>query len=63
MRGLGSNHENIIKILQQPFVKLKVTIYFVFAGKISALVMVPHADGCMVHVCYNSKSSSAYSAW
>ncbi len=26
------------------------------SGKISGLLIVPHADGCMVHVCYNSQS-------
>lgn len=27
------------------------------SGKISDLLMVPHADGCVVHVCFNSQFS------
>lgn len=29
----------------------------VSAGMITGLLMVAHADGCMIHVCYNSKYS------
>lgn len=35
-----------------------VILVFHCAGRITGLLMVAHADGCTVHVCYNSKPPS-----